>query len=106
MSSVKNPKQKKQLTLERERRNRYGENNKASRKAIPRGKQLRHMDERRSVNELLGRLKGAVQHDQAADAELLVKTRITDSRRRGFKKVPDVPLSAVLHKRRLKKNQR
>jgi hypothetical protein len=99
MSTIKNPEDKKRLSLERDRRNRYGENSKASRKSIPRGKQRRHMDERRTVGEVLGRLKGTVQEDVAAEAELLAKTRITDSQRRGFKKQPDTPLGVALAKK-------
>jgi hypothetical protein len=99
MSTIKSPGEKKRLSLEHDRRNRYGENSKSSRKSIQRGKQRRHMDERRTVGEVLGRLKGAVQEDVATEAELLVKTRITDSRRRGFKKQPDTPLGVVLAKK-------
>jgi hypothetical protein len=99
MSTIKNPEDKKRLSLERDRRNRYGENSKASRKSIPRGKQRRHMDERRTVGQVLGRLKGNVQEDVATEAELLAKTRIIDSQRRGFKKQPDTPLEVVLAKK-------
>ncbi len=99
MSTVNDPEEKKRLSLERDRRNRYGENSKASRKSIRRGKQRRHMDERRTVGEVLGRLKGSVQDDVAIEAELLVKTRIIDSQRRGFKKQPDTPLGVVLAKK-------
>jgi hypothetical protein len=63
MSTIKNPEEKKQLSLERDRRNRYGENSKSSRKSIQCGKQRRHMDERRTVGEVLGRLTGNVQED-------------------------------------------
>ena len=96
MSTVKNPKEKKKLSLELDRRNTYGENSKSSRKAIPKGKQRRHMDERRGAGELLRGLKGNIPEDEASDAELLVKTRVTDSKRRGFKKKPDAPLGIVL----------
>jgi hypothetical protein len=99
MSTVKNPEDKKRLSLARDRRNTFGENSKSSRKNIPRGKQRRHMDERRSVGEALGRLKGSVQEDEATGAELRAKTRITNSRRRGFRKRPDTPLGVVLAKR-------
>jgi hypothetical protein len=99
MSNIKNSEDKKRLSLERDRRNRYGENSKASRKSIPRGKQRRHMDERRTVGQVLGRLKGNVQEDVATEAELLAKTRIIDSQRRGFKKQPDTPLGVVLAKK-------
>jgi len=106
MSTVKNPEEKKQLSLERDRRNTYGENSKSSRKSIQRGKQRRHMDERRTVGEVLARLRGSVQEDEATEAELLAKTRISDSRRRGFRKQPDKPLGAVLAAKIAKKKSR
>jgi hypothetical protein len=99
MSTIKNPEDKKRLSLERDRRNRYGENSKASRKTIPSGKQRRHMDERRTIGQVLGRIKGSIQDDVAVEAELVAKTRIIDSRRRGFKKKPDTPLGIVLAKK-------
>ena len=40
MNTVKNPEEKKRLSLARDRRNRYGENSKSSRKNIQRRKQL------------------------------------------------------------------
>ena len=104
MSTVKNPDEKKRLSLERDRRNRYGENSKSSRKSIRRGKQRRHMDERRTVGEVLGRLKGSVQEDEATEAELRAKTGIADSRRRGFRKQPDTPLGLVLAAKGFRKN--
>jgi hypothetical protein len=106
MSTVKNPEEKKHLSLARDRRNRYGENSKASRKSIPLGKQRRHMDERRTVGKVLGRLKGNVEEDAAADAELRAKTAVTDSRRRGFRKIPDTPLGVVLTAKRIRKPRR
>jgi hypothetical protein len=104
MSIVKDPGEKKQLSLERDRRNTYGENSKSSRKSIQRGKQRRHMDERRTVDEVLGRLKGQVLEDEATHVELLAKSRISDSRRRGFKKRRDVPLGIVLAAKKAKKH--
>lgn len=96
MSVVKDPHQKKELSLKLDRRNTYGENDKASRKAIPRGKQRRHMNERRSVDQVLRGLRGEVHDDEAANVELAAKTRTTNSKRKGFKKQPDVPLGVVL----------
>ena len=54
------------------------------------------MDERRTVGQVLGRIKGSIQDDVAVEAEVLAKARIIDSRRRGFKKKPDTPLGVVL----------
>jgi hypothetical protein len=103
MSTVKNPEQKKQLSLKLDRRNTYGENSKASRAGIRRGKQRRHMNERRTVSAVFAQLKGPVQDDEATDAELLAKTNITGSQRRGFKKKPDEPLGVVLARKRVGK---
>jgi hypothetical protein len=106
MSTVKNPDDKKRMSLARDRRNRYGENSKSSRKNIQRGKQRRHMDERRTAGEVLGQLKGFVQEDDATEAELRAKTRIIDSQRRGFRKRPDTPLGIVLAEKKLGKRRR
>jgi hypothetical protein len=106
VSTVKNPEEKKRLSLARDRRNRYGENSKSSRKSIQRGKQRRHMDERRTAGEVLGRLKGCVQEDEATEAELRAKTRITDSKRRGFRKRPDTPLGVVLSAKKVRKKSK
>ena len=105
MSIIKTPREKKRLSLERDRRNTYGENSKSSRKNIQRGKQRTHMDERRTVSEVLSRLKGNVEDSVATEAELLVKTKIIDSKRRGFKKQPDTPLGVVLAKKALRKSK-
>src|SRR5277367_4652487 len=100
MGTVRNPEEKKRLSLALDRRNTYGENSKSSRKSIQKGKQRRHMNERRRADEVLRKLKGNIPQDEASDAELLVKTRITGSRRNGFKKQPDTPLGIVLATKR------
>ena len=103
MSTIKNPEEKKQLSLAHDRRNTYGENSKSSRNSIARAKQRQHMDERRTAGEVLRRLTGTIHEDEATDAELLVKTRMSDSKSRGFKKQPDSPLGEVLAAKRAKK---
>jgi len=103
MSTVKDTEEKKSLSLKLDRRNTYGENSKASRTGIRRGKQRRHMNERRTVGAALGQLKGSVQEDDATNAELKAKTSVTSSQRRGFKKKPDVPLGVVLATKRARK---
>lgn len=100
MSSVKNPGDKKRASLKLDRRNTYGENSKASRKGIPRGKQRRHMNERRSVGQALQGLRGNVSEDEATTAEVLAKVRVTSSERKGFRKQADAPLGAVLDAKR------
>jgi hypothetical protein len=100
VSKLKNPAQKKRLSLERDSRNVYGVNSKSSRKNIAKGKQRRHMDERRAVAHVLGWLKGPVDDDVASAAELEVKLTIADSRNRGFWEVPDKPLGVVLARKK------
>jgi hypothetical protein len=56
------------------------------------------------VGEVFGRLRDRVQEDEATDAELPAKTRIINSRRRGFKKKPDIPLGIVLANKKARKN--
>jgi hypothetical protein len=99
MSKVKNPTAKKQLSLERDRRNVYNENAKASRKNIPKGKQRRKMNERRKIAQVLGQLTGQVEEDVASNAELSIKLTITHSKNRGFEKMPDKPLSEVVRRK-------
>jgi hypothetical protein len=100
MSSVKSPQEKKRLSLDRDCRNVYGENSKASRENIPRGKQRQHRNDRRSVGQALRGLNGAVAEDDAANVGLLTKVRSVKSRNKGFKKTPDVPLGLVLANRK------
>jgi hypothetical protein len=100
VSKVKSPGQKKQLSLERDRRNNYRENSKSSRKNIAQGKQRTHMDERRAVTQLLGGLKGKVQEDTASEVELQAKVSIADSKNRGFRKLPDEPLGVHLARKK------
>jgi hypothetical protein len=91
MSAIKNPKTKKQWSLERDRRNTYGENGKSSRKNIKLGKQRRHMDERRTVGEVLGRLKGCVHEDEATDAESIAKAERLIANGEDSRKSPMLP---------------
>ncbi|HZR64597.1 MAG TPA: hypothetical protein VFA85_05570 [Terriglobales bacterium] len=105
MSNVKNPTEKKQLSLQRDRRNTYREHNKSSRKNIRRGKQRQHMDERRKTNELIARVIGPVNDDEAADIELAVRSKTAESRWYGFKKIPDKPLAIVLERKGKRKRR-
>ena len=103
MSTIKNPIQKKSMSLKRDRRNTYGENSKSSRKNIARGKQRRHMDERRATSQLLRQITGHVDEEVTSQAEHQIKLTIFDSRNRGFRKIPDRPLGEVLARKRVRK---
>ena len=101
MSRVKHPRDKKRLSLDRDRRNVYGENDKASRKNIPRSKQRSHMRIRRAATQELAKVKGDVGESTAMDAEALVKVRTTFLRKTGFRKMPDQSLRTVISQQKL-----
>jgi len=96
MSKLRGPQEKKAASLEHDCRNSYGENDKSSRKNIPRSKQRTHQAERRAANQPLQQLSGAMDEDRATIAEIESRTNAIDKRRNGFRKRPDTPLKDVL----------
>jgi hypothetical protein len=86
------PQEKKRLSYERDRRNDYGENDKASRKAIPLQKRkvlraYRKLTRQRlPKNELVADLEGA----EAAEF------RVREVKRKNWRKVPDIPLGQFI----------
>ena len=92
MSKIKTPQQKKRQSYEHDRRNTYGENQKSSRKNIPRSKQRSHQDERRSVRQVLVVAQGGILEEAAdeAQSQALRKGRI--KKLKAFRKSPDRPL--------------
>src|SRR5208283_781704 len=100
MSKIKNPTQKKKLSLDRDRRNIYGESPTSSRKNIAKGKRRQHREERRTVGNILGVLTKDRDEDAASATELAVKVAVAESRGRGLKKVPDQPLKVVIARKR------
>jgi hypothetical protein len=101
VSKVKTPQDKKRQSYELDRRNTYGENQKSSRKNIPRSKQISHQEERRSVRQVLVSAQGDVTCEvvDEAQSQALIKGRM--KKLRGFRKSPDSPLGEVV-KRRLR----
>jgi hypothetical protein len=104
MSTVKNPKEKKRLSLTRDCRNVYGENPAASRKGIAKGKQRQHKNERRSAGQALSQLNGDVDDDFASIVELQAKVAAAVSRKNGFRKIADKPLGEFLELRKNRKH--
>lgn len=96
MSKLKSPQEKKKASLDHDRRNVYGENDKSSRKNIPRSKQMSHAAERRATQQPLVKLRGEIDEDHAVQAELECYSRSKAKRRAGFRKNPDRPLRDVL----------
>ena len=102
MSKVKIPQEKKRQSYEHDRRNTYGENQKSSRKNIPRSKQLSHQDERRSVRQVLVAAQGRVADEVADEAQSQVLSKARTKKLKAFRKSPDSPLGEVV-KRRLRR---
>ena len=82
MPRPRSPQEKKVLSYLRDGRNSYGENDKASRKNIPRSKRLAHQAYRNTVKQALR--AGDVEARDLAAAEI---------QERPFLKEPDVPLA-------------
>lgn len=103
MSKEKSPHVKKEQSLERDRRNTYGENSKSSRKNVARGKQTSHQRERHAVTQALAAIGPSPDEDAMVATENAVKTTERRLKTRRFKKVPDEPLGAVLDEKRDRK---
>ena len=99
VSKIKSPKEKKKLSLARDRRNTYGENPEASRKGIRRGKQRSQMEERRAVGHVLRHLKEKPDEDGAIEADVLSRTLTLQKKRK------DEPLGTVI-KRKLARREK
>jgi hypothetical protein len=103
MSKVKSPAEKKALSLELDRRNTYGENAKASRKNIPRGKQRAHQQERRAVGQILGGVERNPDPNDVLAAEGAATVAARDRKLKGFKKEADTALGDIVARKLAKK---
>jgi len=99
VSKVKSPREKKRLSYEHDRRNTYGENQKSSRKNIPRSKQRSHQGERRTVRQPLIAAQGVVADEVADEAQLQALRKVRIKRLKGFRKSPDSPLGEIIERR-------
>lgn len=95
----KSPREKKALSYQRDCRNGYGENDKASRKAIPKRKALESRKDRHKVAQGLARI-GRVSEEVAEAIESSARHDI--NRVGGWRKVPDTPLRDHLAQKRTK----
>ena len=86
----RSPQEKKALSYSNDRRNTYGENDKASRKAIP----ARKAGENRKVRRKARQCVGVLDHADEVTAEVVESSLRHDLERvGGWKKSPDAPLS-------------
>ncbi|WP_424527727.1 hypothetical protein ACOZ38_00010 [Sphaerisporangium viridialbum] len=88
----RSPQEKKRLSYAKDRRNDYGENDKSSRKNIPRNKRAPHRANRHRAAQVLEAARGAV--DEVAEAA--VEERLLSRRPKSWKKYPDAPLGEVV----------
>jgi len=95
VSRLKTPQQKKKASLALDGRNVYGENDKASKKLIPRRKQEAHQLIRRAADRPL-KSSQLTDADTAEQADFDSKTGVIQAKRKGFKKIPDAPLGACI----------
>jgi hypothetical protein len=91
--SIRSPQEKKALSYVRDRRSDYGENDKASRKAVPRRKAHASRKDRHQVAQDLATLVRL----PAEAAEVVESSARHDVQRvRGWRKAPDKPLADYL----------
>jgi hypothetical protein len=102
-SPPKSPQEKKALSYAKDRRNAYGENAKASRKAIPLRKAGENREDRRKVNQDLAALP---ELDEAAAALIESSARHEINRVRGWKKHADIPLAQFVEMQSRKRSWR
>jgi hypothetical protein len=98
----KTPQQKKTASYEKDRRNMYGENSKASRKAIPRHKAAENRSLRRIARQAV--TQAAAQSDP--DVVDAAEARLKRNRRGGWRKSPDRPLKVALARKIYERKRR
>lgn len=99
--ATKSPQDKKRLSLERDRRNDYGENAKSSRKNIPLSRALSHRSIRKDQNQSLRGALVAATEEQLTEAEL----RSTETKPQWWRKHPDAPLGEVVAQKLARRQQ-
>lgn len=91
----RSPQQKKQLSYDNDRRNTYGENDKASRKAIRRNKRRVNQANRHRDRETLSRATGL----RDVDAEAGTDDRLHARRPKSWRKSADETLRRVVERK-------
>jgi hypothetical protein len=94
-ADTKTPQEKKRLSYEKDRRNTYGENSKASRKGIPLSKARANRAERHTQDHVLATVVGLENSEDLVAVENLVRA----AEPRKWRKNPDTPLGEVLNRR-------
>lgn len=90
---AKSPQEKKRLSLQRDRRNTYGENDKASRKNIPRSKAISHRAVRRTAKMQTEQVAGRDDSRSEVAASTITKRHLQKGE---WQKGADQPLGKVI----------
>jgi hypothetical protein len=101
MKKVKSPQEKKALSYAKDRRNDYGENDKASRRIIPLRKAKAHRSFRKKLSDILQ--KSLVVKD--SESLEIIENEVKSIRKDNWKKYPDGPLGKYVE-RKLNDRQR
>lgn len=97
MKPRKTPQEKKRLSYQKDCRNSYGENDKASRKAIRKRKSWVNKSYRRTINQVLQNSTNLEESNEK------LQNKIKEVKRKNWKKHPDTPLGEYLREKRNRK---
>ena len=89
----KSPQEKKRLSLQKDRRNTYGENAKSTRKNIPKSKAQSHRKVRHAAKDAIGHLVQSPEAVAEVVESTLTKPRLQKGR---WRKSPDTPLGIAV----------
>lgn len=90
----RSPQEKKALSYSKDRRNTYGENDKASRKSVPQRKADVNRVYRRKINQIL-----TVAGNAALEGSEAAEGSVRSLKRNDWKKSPDTPLGEVVQRK-------
>ena len=94
MAKKRTPQEKKKLSLKKDRRNSFGENNKSSRKAIPKRKRAVNKSYRKTVKQTI-----QVDAEMKEIDLIIVDEKIKNVKRKFWKKHPDESLEEALKRK-------
>ena len=93
VKTPKSPQEKKRLSLQKDRRNAYGENAKSSRKNIPRSKAISHRKVRHAAKSQTDKLAGLPEDRADVTQSTLTKAHLQKG---PWKKTPDMALGGIV----------
>lgn len=95
MKRRRTPQEKKQLSYQKDCRNSYRENSKASRKAIPFRRRNVHKSYRKAIKQ---NLSVSLSSQTDIDTIIQVDLQVKEVKRKRWRKSPDTPLGNYIHR--------